>query len=110
MKDALDPGTPDMWREFSPLTVTLTCDMCPEQYEVQLRGISVGYIRVRHGQLTVEFPTVGGRRLINMEVDGDGAFSNEERPYLMRACLGAIQAALESDVSKRQSAPEKGSV
>lgn len=43
-----------------------TCDACPEQYDViytsqDKNSYIVGYVRLRYGKLTCEFPDVGGK-------------------------------------------------
>lgn len=56
-----------------------TCDACPEQYDVYLGEIKVGYVRLRFGTLRADFPDCGGAT-IYMEDIGDewtGVFPSE---------------------------------
>lgn len=49
-----------------------TCSACPEQYDVyDSNGNIVGYIRLRFGGLTCEYPDVGGELIYEASV-GDG--------------------------------------
>jgi len=41
--------------EINGLTVKLTCQSCPEQYDILKGTRKVGYIRFRYGQLRTEF-------------------------------------------------------
>ena len=41
-----------------------TCDACPEQYDVYKRTKQVGYVRLRWGNLTVDFPDALGKLII----------------------------------------------
>jgi hypothetical protein len=73
--------------------LTLTCDSCPEQYDVELEGQEVGYLRLRHGLFTAQFPDVEGREVYEAETDGDGYFTDEERDRHLRAAIEAIDKA-----------------
>jgi hypothetical protein len=69
---------------------------CPEQYDVRTQsGIHVGYIRLRHGQLTVECPDVGGELVYSPSYGsfphGDGSFTKGERLHYLRKCIEMIQ-------------------
>ena len=58
-----------------------TCEACPEQYDVEYNGKQVGYIRLRFGGLTVEYPDVGGEIIYEASI-GDGwcgEFESEEQ-------------------------------
>lgn len=56
-----------------------TCSACPEQYEVFKNGEQVGYMRLRHGEFTVEVPDVFGTLVYESEPEGDGMFADHER-------------------------------
>ena len=50
-----------------------TCEACPEQYDVYLASdtsLSIAYVRVRFGQLTVHCPDAGGK-LVYQRIIGD---------------------------------------
>ena len=46
--------------EVNELIFKLVCLHCPEQWEVFHEGSIVGFIRLRHGDLTVHYPDVYG--------------------------------------------------
>ena len=57
-----------------------TCGACPEQYDAFKNGVKVGYLRLRHGNFTVECPDVGGQCVYSTgNCRGDGAFKDDER-------------------------------
>ena len=58
-----------------------TCSACPEQYDVDYDGKQVGYIRLRYGRLTVEYPDVGGEVIYEASIGDDwtGEFESEEQ-------------------------------
>lgn len=67
------------------LSFIKTCSACPEQYDVEYDGKQVGYIRLRYGGLTVEYPDVGGEIIYEASI-GDGWWtgefdSEEQRQY-----------------------------
>lgn len=68
--------------EIKGLNFTQTCCACPEQYDVFDRdGEQVGYVRLRWGYLSCEYPDVGGELLYEADI-GDswtGGFENEEQ-------------------------------
>ena len=50
-----------------------TCSACPEQYDVFDNNENiVGYVRLRWGGLTCEYPDVGGECIYNVSIGGDG--------------------------------------
>lgn len=53
------------------LSFIKTCFAYPEQYDVEYDGKQVGYIRLRWGGLTVEYPNVGGEVIYEASI-GDG--------------------------------------
>jgi hypothetical protein len=63
-----------------------TCDSCPEQYDAYYGDKLIGYLRLRHGHFTVQYPDVGGRCVYEAYPEGDGEFDNHERlGYLFMA-------------------------
>lgn len=66
--------------------LVLTCPACPEQYDVFLDGAITGYLRLRHGAFSVEYPDCGGKILEVFSPKGDGRFDEDERwKYLRKA-------------------------
>lgn len=72
------------------LELIRTCHACPEQYDVKLDGKQVGYLRLRHGSFTAEYPDCGGRLVYQANPKGDGIFESEERDLYLRKALEAI--------------------
>jgi hypothetical protein len=67
-----------------------TCTACPEQYEAFIGKKQVGYLRLRWGYFEVEYPDVGGKELLGIQIDKSGwqgEFNDEEQRkfYLKKA-------------------------
>lgn len=64
-----------------------TCQASPEQYDVEdCEGIKVGYVRLRWGQLTCEYPDAFGEVIYCMDLGNlmQGCFDNyEQREYYL---------------------------
>ena len=76
-----------------PLELILTCEACPEQYDVMLKGVEVGYLRLRHGIFYAQCPSVGGETVYEvMFEDGgsDGVFDEADRAIHIPSALLAI--------------------
>lgn len=80
------------------LELHLTCQACPEQYEVFLEGTKVqaGYLRLRHGSFRVDYPDCGGETIYEASPKGDGIFENDERAFFLSEALQAITKKLNS--------------
>lgn len=64
-----------------------TCGACPEQYDAFIGDEKVGYLRLRHGYFSVEYPHCGGSLVYEAYPNGDGLFEDHERKYhLTQAC------------------------
>lgn len=64
------------------LNFKCTCSACPEQYDVlDNNGSIVGYVRLRWGSLTCEYPDIGGEYVYDASIgDGwTGRFNNEKQ-------------------------------
>ena len=73
-----------------------TCDACPEQYDVFLDGERAGYLRLRHGVFSVEFPDCGDIMLWQTDrPSGDGIFDENEREYFLEAAVKLIDHHIE---------------
>ena len=69
-----------------------TCSACPEQYDAYDEdGQKIGYLRLRHGNFTVECPDCGDELVYHAHPDGDGCFDPEERDYYLRFAVAAIE-------------------
>ena len=76
------------------LTVALTCRDAPEQYEVTNDGMPSGYIRVRWGGMSVDYPEAGDEELYEGSVDGFASFTDHEREAKLLLALGLIAARM----------------
>jgi hypothetical protein len=76
------------------LDLHLTSLACPEQYDVLLGPDKVGYLRLRGGFFTVEYPDVMGVMILCEYPDGDGFFEHYERFKYMCKALRAIKSVI----------------
>jgi hypothetical protein len=67
-----------------------TCGACPEQYDVQLNGETMAYLRLRHGYFYAAVPDCGGEIIYSAHPEGDGMFECGEREKYLREALAAI--------------------
>lgn len=72
-----------------------TCPACPEQYDVfdNEDNTQVGYVRLRHGYLSVRYVDEEGnqKELYGAYVKGDGTFSDKaERKYYLEKAAEEI--------------------
>lgn len=81
-------------REILGLSLVLTCPGCPEQYDVFDGDKQVGYLRLRWGEFTVNYPDVRGEEIFSAEPDGDGNFTDQERDYYLLKACHAINARM----------------
>ena len=76
------------------ITLIQTCESHPEQYDalfwIDTIGHLVGYLRLRHGCFTVNFPDVSGEEIYSAYPDGDSAFEDKEREYYLDEARKAI--------------------
>ena len=70
-----------------------TCWACPEQYDAYIGSRQIGYLRLRHGFFSVEYPDCGGTEVYSAEPEGDGIFEHDERETYLRAAVTALKAA-----------------
>lgn len=78
------------------VVITLTSPSVPEQYSVTLEGNPCGYIRARHGGMSVDYPDAGEECLYDGPVDGYGGFTDLERETELLFALGLIAARMRS--------------
>ena len=83
--------------------LTQTCGACPEQYDVTKGGIQVGYLRLRHGYFSVEYPDCGGKEVYSAQPKGDGIFESEERAFYLHNAIAAIDAEINHQYATRDS-------
>ena len=83
------------------LKFNLTCSACPEQYDVEnSEARIVGYIRLQHGSLTCEYPSVGGELIYSHFFDDvwQGNFeSDDQREYHLNLIADRILKRIEQE-------------
>lgn len=82
-----------------------TCDACPEQYDVYKRTKQVGYVRLRWGNLTVDFPGALGKLIYHKKFSEEykGCFNDDnERITYLKKVAKCIKEELKH-VNKRKS-------
>lgn len=71
-----------------------TCEACPEQYDAFImrngEKEQVGYLRLRHGYFSVEYPDFRGELLYEAGPKGDGMFDSDEREFYLNEAKNAI--------------------
>ncbi len=82
------------------LTFTKTCSACPEQYDVyDEHGKLVGYVRLRGGRLTCDYPDVDGELIYSADIGNSwtGAFeSSAQRMRYLKDIAKAINKKMYS--------------
>lgn len=85
--------------DIKGLNFKCTCSACPEQYDVFNSDENiVGYVRLRWGALTCEYPDVGGEEIYYASVgDGwSGCFESEnQRKYHLNNIADKILERIE---------------
>ena len=76
------------------LAITLTSPSAPQQYEITQGAQASGYIRVRWGGMSVDYPDAGDEELYEGSADGFGAFTDDEREAKLLLALGLIAARI----------------
>ncbi len=61
--------------------IKCTCSACPEQYDVFIDGMKMGYLRLRHGVFRVEY---NGEVIYVAHPNGDGIFESDERKEYLK--------------------------
>lgn len=74
-------------------TLKQTSIACPEQYDIFLDDEQVGYLRLRHGEFTADYPDYDGKEVYYAEPMGDGCFDGGEREYYLTKAIKAIDRA-----------------
>lgn len=71
--------------------LVLTCQACPEQYDVFLGGEEVGYLRLRHGAFRAWYPNFMSDEIVySANPKGDGIFYPEERDHYLTEAVKAL--------------------
>lgn len=73
--------------------LVLTCGACPEQYDVYAPdGKQIGYLRLRHGRFTAQYPDYMGSEVYSACPNGDGRFDDIEREHYLTDAVAALQS------------------
>lgn len=67
-----------------------TCVAMPEQYDVFIGRTQIGYLRLRHGSFSADYPSVGGVFVYGANPRGDGEFHDNEREYYIKRAIHAL--------------------
>lgn len=76
-----------------------TCGACPEQYDVFLDDRQVGYVRLRHGYLSIRYPDVSGDEVYQAYPrNSDGCFTDDgvRRRHLKRGAKAILEKLIQS--------------
>lgn len=73
----------------SDIILNQTCYACPEQYDAYYNGREVGYLRLRHGNFTVE---ASAELVFQAYPKGDGLFDADERDEYLEEAKKRIAA------------------
>ena len=77
--------------KIDEIILVQTCAMCPEQYDAKDKdGNTLGYLRLRWGEFTVECPYVDGDMVYCATPRGDGSFFDGEREMYLGLAKRAI--------------------
>lgn len=82
--------------EIDGIKLIKTCSWAPEQYSAMKDGKQVGYLRLRHGEFTVEYPDCGDELIYEAEPMGEGEFNDNEREFYLIGAVKAINNKLAS--------------
>lgn len=85
--------------KLADIILEQTCSAYPEQYDAFIKDAfvkegseykQIGYLRLRHGYFSVEYPTCGGELVYEAETDGDGMFEDDERDLHLQLAKEAL--------------------
>jgi hypothetical protein len=80
--------------------LVLTCGACPEQYDAYLDDRQIGYMRLRHGVFTVDYPDHGGAQVYcTTDLWGDGEFwdAAERKKHLTKAVKALLERHVQAE-------------
>lgn len=82
------------------VTLKMTCEACPEQYDAYQGRELVGYLWLRWGHFKVRCPDVGGEVVYAARIGDDltGAFTSDDE---QEEHLGKAKAAIRDWLEKR---------
>lgn len=71
-------------------SLIMTSFACPEQYDVYKGETQIGYLRLRHGNFSAEYPDCGGEMVYEAQPKGDGLFEEDERNKYLGEAVEAL--------------------
>jgi len=74
------------------LRLEITCVACPEQYDVYLGDVQVGYLRLRYGEFRADYPDCGGVTVYEDKPEGNSMFKDYERDRYLAEAAAALLA------------------
>lgn len=89
-------------KDYKQISLVQTCSACPEQYDAFYNDKKVGYLRLRHGVFTVEYPECGGKLICIDHPFGDGSFHDKEREIYLDKARVLIWKELNKEDSKKE--------
>lgn len=92
-----EPGIPEvlhgLHKEYPSLDIECTCSAAPEQYEIwdseDEDYPQIGYLRLRGGKFTAEYPDAGGEIVFAASPEGYNFFVDGEREQFLRSAVKA---------------------
>ena len=82
--------------QINGFELKMTCPAYPEQYDVFKDGEQVGYLRLRHGYFSCDYPDCNGETIFEAEPKGQGYFEDEERDFYLTQAIEIIQKKINS--------------
>lgn len=82
-----------------------TCGACPEQYDVYFDDVALGYLRLRFGRFTADYPDCDGETVYEASTRGVGVFDKDERDYHLRWALYHLLVRHEMGPQPKPEAP-----
>lgn len=86
-------------KEIEGAKLVRTCFACPEQYDVFLDEVQIGYLRLRHGTFRAEYPDCGGEVVYMASPEGDGIFCDDERTHFLTEAVQNLLKAHKETIS-----------
>lgn len=80
----------------------VTCEACPELYDVFKDGVQVASFRLRNGRFSGSVPDAYGFELFSANPEGDGCFEDHEREVFLKEAVSILDDHLggrENDTS-----------
>ena len=85
-----EPKQPETPEKKHLVRLIKTCEAYPEEYDAYLGTVQIGYLRLRHGLFTVNYPDVGGEEVYWARPKGEGYFDKDERKHRLWLAVDAL--------------------